>query len=360
MPRRSPADVLTLPFIAALDARVDAGYADEVAFLREMVRVPTDTPPGDNAGHAAAHGRAARGDGLRGRAASRAAGRGRGRGSRLGDQPDRAPPLRRRPGDCPQRARRRRAAGRWLDPAPLRRRDRERAHVRSRRGGVEVRLRHLRVRAAGAGDRGPRARRPARGRGRAALHLRRGVRRCARAGVAAAPRAHAARPRDLRRVLVRDRQRAQRLPAARGHGRGAGGARGDARDRRRRAQGGARDPHRAVRARARLCGAPLEGRRHRVADDQRRPHRGRHPHQRRAGEGGPEARSAHDSRGGSRRGRGGVVRGDRTRGGSRAARARRDPPAAPRASARAASRPRAPGRCAGTPRRAGVRRAHRR
>jgi acetylornithine deacetylase/succinyl-diaminopimelate desuccinylase family protein len=31
---------------------VDAAFADEVAFLREMVRVPTDTPPGDNAAHA--------------------------------------------------------------------------------------------------------------------------------------------------------------------------------------------------------------------------------------------------------------------------------------------------------------------
>jgi len=39
-------------FIAELDARVDAGFADEVAFLRELVRVPTDTPPGDNARHA--------------------------------------------------------------------------------------------------------------------------------------------------------------------------------------------------------------------------------------------------------------------------------------------------------------------
>jgi acetylornithine deacetylase/succinyl-diaminopimelate desuccinylase-like protein len=38
--------------IAAIDAAVDARFADEVAFLREMVRVPTDTPPGDNARHA--------------------------------------------------------------------------------------------------------------------------------------------------------------------------------------------------------------------------------------------------------------------------------------------------------------------
>jgi acetylornithine deacetylase/succinyl-diaminopimelate desuccinylase family protein len=35
-----------------LDAWVDAHFEDEVRFLRELVRVPTDTPPGDNAPHA--------------------------------------------------------------------------------------------------------------------------------------------------------------------------------------------------------------------------------------------------------------------------------------------------------------------
>ncbi len=37
---------------AALDAWIDAHFDDEVAFLQEMIRVPTDTPPGDNAPHA--------------------------------------------------------------------------------------------------------------------------------------------------------------------------------------------------------------------------------------------------------------------------------------------------------------------
>jgi succinyl-diaminopimelate desuccinylase len=37
---------------ALLDAEVDASHADAIAFLRELVRVPTDTPPGDNAPHA--------------------------------------------------------------------------------------------------------------------------------------------------------------------------------------------------------------------------------------------------------------------------------------------------------------------
>ena len=37
-----------------LDAWVDAHFEEEVAFLQDLVRVPTDTPPGDNAPHAEA------------------------------------------------------------------------------------------------------------------------------------------------------------------------------------------------------------------------------------------------------------------------------------------------------------------
>ncbi|RYF79156.1 MAG: M20/M25/M40 family metallo-hydrolase, partial [Comamonadaceae bacterium] len=36
----------------ALDAWIDAHFDEEVRFLQEMVRVPTDTPPGNNAPHA--------------------------------------------------------------------------------------------------------------------------------------------------------------------------------------------------------------------------------------------------------------------------------------------------------------------
>ena len=36
----------------ALDAWIDAHFDEEVAFLAELVKVPTDTPPGDNAPHA--------------------------------------------------------------------------------------------------------------------------------------------------------------------------------------------------------------------------------------------------------------------------------------------------------------------
>ena len=35
-----------------IDAWIDAHFDEQVRFLQEMVRVPTDTPPGNNAPHA--------------------------------------------------------------------------------------------------------------------------------------------------------------------------------------------------------------------------------------------------------------------------------------------------------------------
>jgi len=35
-----------------LDAWIDAHFEEEVRFLQELIRVPTDTPPGNNAPHA--------------------------------------------------------------------------------------------------------------------------------------------------------------------------------------------------------------------------------------------------------------------------------------------------------------------
>jgi succinyl-diaminopimelate desuccinylase len=43
---------MTTPHTAALDAWVDAHFDEEVRFLQELVRVPTDTPPGNNTPHA--------------------------------------------------------------------------------------------------------------------------------------------------------------------------------------------------------------------------------------------------------------------------------------------------------------------
>jgi succinyl-diaminopimelate desuccinylase len=35
-----------------LDAWIDAHFDEQVAFLQQLVQVPTDTPPGNNAPHA--------------------------------------------------------------------------------------------------------------------------------------------------------------------------------------------------------------------------------------------------------------------------------------------------------------------
>ena len=40
------------PLYTALDAWIDQHFDEQVAFLQQLVRVPTDTPPGDNAPHA--------------------------------------------------------------------------------------------------------------------------------------------------------------------------------------------------------------------------------------------------------------------------------------------------------------------
>jgi hypothetical protein len=37
-----------------LDAWIDAHFDEQVAFLQQLIRVPTDTPPGNNAPHASA------------------------------------------------------------------------------------------------------------------------------------------------------------------------------------------------------------------------------------------------------------------------------------------------------------------
>lgn len=39
------------PDHAALDAWIDSHFDEEVRFLQALVRVPTDTPPGNNAPH---------------------------------------------------------------------------------------------------------------------------------------------------------------------------------------------------------------------------------------------------------------------------------------------------------------------
>ncbi len=141
-------------------------------------------------------------------------------------------------------------------------------------------------------------------------------------------------------ILVCDRHRAQRLPAARGQRARPCRACRDAGNRRRCARRGDADPRCAVCAARGLRNAALARRRHRDADDQHRPHRWRHEHERRARKGRVQARPSHDSGGRPGRRRGRAPRGDRARGGAIARHSRRDPPpdARPRAGAEAWSR----------------------
>ncbi len=225
--------------IAAL---VDAAFDEEVAFLRELVRVPTDTPPGDNARHAE---RAAELLGAMGFTVERfpvdaEAVRAAGLTSltnlivrrRFGDGPvialnahgDVVPP-----GDG------------WTKPPYDGLVENGRMYGR----GVAVSksdfatytfaLRALeKLDCPLAGTRG------------IALHLRRGVRRPAGPQLPAAHRRQQARPRHRRRLLLRHRDGAQRLPAAGGDGAGQVCARRHARDGRRCAGCRCRDPQCAL------------------------------------------------------------------------------------------------------------------
>ena len=61
-----------------LDAWIDAHFDEEVRFLQALVRVPTDTPPGNNAPHAERTAELLAGFGFDGREAPGAGGRGAG------------------------------------------------------------------------------------------------------------------------------------------------------------------------------------------------------------------------------------------------------------------------------------------
>ncbi len=126
----------------------------------------------------------------------------------FGDQPDRQAPFRAGPDDRAQRAWRRGASGYGLDARPLRRRDRRRLDDRARSRGVEVGHCDLRVRHAGA----RKVRRGAQWRGRTARHLRRGGGRRDRPALSHRAGSVASGSGDRRGLLLRGRQRPQRLP----------------------------------------------------------------------------------------------------------------------------------------------------
>lgn len=51
-PQDAHADLSTQPRYAALDGWIDRHFDEQVGFLQALVRIPTDTPPGNNAPHA--------------------------------------------------------------------------------------------------------------------------------------------------------------------------------------------------------------------------------------------------------------------------------------------------------------------
>jgi hypothetical protein len=219
---------------AAIDAWVDAHFDEEVRFLQELVKVPTDTPPGNNAPHAERTAELLAGMGLAAEKhpvpawaleeyglqsitnliVRRRYGAG-GKTIALNAHGDVVPP-----GDG------------WTHP-PYGAEIHRRQALRPRVGGQQERLRDLHVRAARARSAGP----AAEGRGRTALHLRRGVRRRTGPRLAAEQRPEQARLPDRRRLQLPGGHRAQRLPADGSHAAGPGLARGLPAHRRRRAAG---------------------------------------------------------------------------------------------------------------------------
>ena len=319
-----------------LDAWIDAHFDEEVRFLQALVQVPTDTPPGHNAPHAERTAELLQRLRLRGREATR------------------CPPhdvqahglesitnliVRRRYGDG-GRTIALNAHGDVVPPGEGWTHDPYGGEVADGRSTAAPRP------SARATSR-PTPSRCARS-NRSALPLKGSVELHftydeefggeARPRLAAAARPDETRPADRRRLQLPGRHRAQRLPAARGHRARQDGARGHPRHRRRCAAGRGRDPERALRAERPVPAGALERRRHHPPVPERRPHRGRHQHQRGPGQGRAQARPPHDPRGGSGRGRGDDPQRHRRRCGNAAGGLGRDPAAAARARDAAAAR----------------------
>ena len=130
------------------------------------------------------------------------------------------------------------------------------------------------------------------------------------------------------------------------------GARRQALHRRRRARSGERDPGRALWLARRPRGADFGGSRHWLTADDGRAHLGRDQHQRRAGPGHVPARPAHGPRGEASGGRGGAARRDRPRGDASPGRHGHGQPDPARRAADADAR-----RAPGSPKRSAVTRA---
>ena len=135
----------------ALDAWVDAHFDEQVHFLQELVRVPTDTPPGNNAPHAERTAELLQAFGFEAEKHPVPAQQVKDYGLQSITNLIVRRPYGARPDDRAERPRRRGAARRRLDARPLRRRGGRRQALRPRRGGEQVRLLHLHLRGARAG-----------------------------------------------------------------------------------------------------------------------------------------------------------------------------------------------------------------
>ena len=284
-------------FYAELDAWIDAHFVEEVSFLQELVRVPTDTPPGDNAPHAERTAELLEGFGFKvdrypvpekvvkehGLASITnlvvrrryATASGAGTTIALNAHGDVVPP----------------GEGWTHDPyggAVVGGKLYGRASAVQQERFRDLHLRGARARLADDG---------ARWRHRIALHVRRGVRRRARPGLAAADGPRQARPAARCGLLLSGRDGAQRLPAARGDGARQDGPCSDPRHRRRCPAGVGRDPAGALRAERDLPQHRLEGRGDHASVRECRADRGWNQHQRRAGQGRAPARPPDDPRG---------------------------------------------------------------
>jgi acetylornithine deacetylase/succinyl-diaminopimelate desuccinylase-like protein len=140
----------------ALDAWIDQHFDEEVRFLQALVRVPTDTPPGNNAPHAERTAELLKDFGFDAEKHAVPAADVQAYGMEsITNLIVRRPYGHRRQDHCPERPRRRGAARRRLDARPLRRRDCGRQDVRPRHRREQERLCQLHLCRARARSRGP-------------------------------------------------------------------------------------------------------------------------------------------------------------------------------------------------------------
>jgi succinyl-diaminopimelate desuccinylase len=125
------------PPYAALDAWIDQHFDEEVRFLQALVRVPTDTPPGNNAPHAERTAELLKDFGFDAEKHAVPAADVQAYGMEsITNLIVRRPYGSRRQDHRPERPRRRGAARRRLDARPLRRRDRGRQAMYGRATAV--------------------------------------------------------------------------------------------------------------------------------------------------------------------------------------------------------------------------------